>query len=495
MKRRSFRLRLALSSMGLSGLVLLVFGMVASWDLSRSQVRSLDDELSIFGHRFASRSGPGVLVQRQEETLASLVGSEAAPYRFFSLLNRAGKPISASSRWPQNLDPTRFPPGENILDPQPDFVAVSPKEGETRAERSLRPVYEPRFYTTHHQGRRYRIGVFRNADVILVSGADLDRFSQDVIQLRNAFLIALPAALLVIALGAWWLGRKALRPVLALEEDMGSLSAKGLDQRLEAGAADIEFAQIIETYNAMLERLERSFHQATRFSADVSHELKTPLAIMRGTLERGLTQCKNEADARGVFSELLEQTGRQGAILESLLLLSRADAGKLEISAERFNLSKILETWMEDAGMLAEEKGISIHSEIEPGIEMKGDPVFLQRVAHNLFSNAVLYNHHGGTVDSRLRRVDAGIEWTVANTGTPLEGADCERIFERFERAFSTNEGREGGAGLGLSLVREIVTAHGGTVTACLNPAGMNEFRIWFPAGSWFHLSGKARSR
>lgn len=482
MKRRSFRFRLALISMGLSGLVLLVFGLVAWWALTQSRTRSLDRELINFGYRFASRSGPNVNGERQEETLAGMVGSEVAFYRFFAILDRQERPLFHSSRWPESLDPRHYSSGSELLDPQPDLVVPSPKPGEERRERELRPVYEPRFYTAKTEGRRYRLGVFRNADVILISGADLDQFSEDVIGLRNAFLVALPAALAVIALGAWWLGRKALRPIRVLENDMGSLSARELDQRLETGKADVEFARIIETYNAMLERLERSFHQANRFSADASHELKTPLAIMRGTLERGLTQCTSIEGAHGTFSELLEQTGRLGTILESLLLLSRADAGKLEISAEQIELSALVETWLEDAGLLAESRSITICSEIEPGIEMEGDPILLQQVAHNLFSNAVRYNKEdGGIIESRLSRTETGIEWTIANTGYAIAEEDRARIFGRFERTQPSNEGASEGAGLGLSLVKEIVTAHGGAVTVGETPGGMVEFRIWFP--------------
>ena len=481
MKRRSFRFRLALISMGLSGLVLLVFGLVAWGSLSRSQLRSLDQELTTFGYRVASRSGPNVSGERQEETLVGMVGAEVAPHRFFAILNQREKTLFRSSWWPDSLDPVEYPPGDSLLDPQPELVLPTPKQGEADTDRELRPLYEPRFYTIGDEGHRYRIGVFRNANVVLVAGADLDQSSQALLPLRNAFLVALPAALAMIALGAWWLTRKALHPIQVLGEDMANLSVRDLDQRLDAGRADLEFARIIETYNAMLERLERSFHQANRFSADASHELKTPLAIMRGTLEQGLEKCRNAPEAQEAFSKLLEQTDRQGAILESLLLLSRADAGKLEISAERIDLSGLLETWLEDASLLAEARDITIHSEIEPGIEIDGDPVLLQQVAHNLFSNAVRYNEEGGVIDCRLRRTGNGIEWKIANTGDALAEADRERIFDRFERGCRANDASEAGVGLGLSLVKEIVTAHGGSVTAGVTDEGLTTMMVSLP--------------
>ncbi|MEM9284068.1 MAG: ATP-binding protein [Verrucomicrobiota bacterium] len=478
MRRSSFRFRLALISMALSGLVLLVFGLVAWAALLRSQLSALDQELTTFGFRFASRSGPNVSGERQEDLLVTMVGAEVAPHRFFAILNRREDPLFQSSHWPQSLDPSRYPPGTTPLDPQPDAILQAPKPSESGEERGLRDLYKPRFYDTSSQGTRYRLGTFRNEDVILVVGADLDQVTQALSQLRNAFLVALPAALAVIALGAWWQGRKALRPIRVLGEDMANLSASDLDQRLEVGRADIEFATIIETYNEMLERLERSFYQANRFSGDASHELKTPLAIMRATLERGLQRCRDAPEAQEVFSDLLEQTDRQGAILESLLLLSRADAGSLKISTERIDLSALLETWMEDASLLAESRSISIRSDIEASVQINGDPVLLQRVVHNLFSNAVRYNRDGGRIECQLRRVGGGVEWTVANTGDQISERDRERIFGRFERIALKEGAAVEGVGLGLSLAEEIIVAHGGTITVGDGIEGMVEFRV-----------------
>ncbi|MEM9017227.1 MAG: ATP-binding protein, partial [Verrucomicrobiota bacterium] len=386
-----------------------------------------------------------------------------------------------SAHWPQALDPSQYPPGTDLLDPQPESIPQTPKPGISGQERELRPLYEPQFYSTTNERRRYRLGTFRNEDVILVVGADLDQVTETLKQLRNAFLVALPAALAIIALGAWWQGRKALRPIRALGEDMASVSASDLDQRLETGQADIEFATIIETYNEMLERLERSFHQANRFSGDASHELKTPLAIMRATLEQGLQKCRDNPKAQEVFSALLEQTDRQGAILEGLLLLSRADSGSLKISTEKVDLSALLETWLEDASLLAEARDISIRSEIEPGVEIHGDPLLLQRAAHNLFSNAVRYNNDGGRIECGLRRDRSGVEWTVANTGEKIPDTERERIFERFERISSRTDSSEEGVGLGLSLTKEIIAAHGGTISVEENSKGLVQFRILFP--------------
>lgn len=472
---RSFRLRLAFTSALISGLVVLSFGTMAWWSLSRSRIKSLDDDLRNFGYRVALRTGRNAKTENLEASLVDAFGAERVSDRFFALLTSQPTLIYSTSNWPGALSAMDYPPGRKPLDPQPEDQYRRPSERRTEP----RTVLEPRFYTTTFDGTPYRIGVFANPDVILVLGANLDQHVADMHQLRRAFLLALPGALLVVALGAAFVGWRALRPVETLSRDMENLSARDLDRRLDVNGADREFERIIENYNAMLERLERSFHQATRFSADASHELKTPLAIMQGTIEGALAKCEDGSETQATLNELLEQTGHQLSILEGLLLLSRAEGGRLELSWEKINLCELLETWLEDAGFLAEHRNITISSEIEPELRIEGDPVALQQVAHNLFSNAVRYNHDEGEIHCRLSKDGDEIEWSVANTGSPIPPDEADQIFDRFYR--SKSSGTSGGIGLGLSLVKEIVHAHGGSVELDRDTVGMNCFRVRLP--------------
>ncbi|MBL9155531.1 MAG: HAMP domain-containing protein [Verrucomicrobiales bacterium] len=478
----SFRWRIALSSALISGLVVLAFGTVAWWSLNRARIADLEAEMRHFGYRVTLRSGRNIDATRLEGSLTDVFGAEKARQRSLILLDAQDGELVRSAGWPAGLDPSRFVPGTEPLDPQPrDEESRSPSD---RPAPPPREVMEPRFYPTTSGGRAFLVGAFANRETKLLLAADLDQVAGDMRQLRRAFLVALPGALLIVALGAAFVAWRALRPVTALGEDMRKVSARALDQRLEVAGADREFAAIIGNYNAMLERLERSFDQATRFSADASHELKTPLAVMQATLERSLRDHPDDEATQTLVSQLLEQTGRQRSILESLLLLSRADAGRLEISPETIDLSALLETWLEDASLLAEERDIVVKSEIDCGLATKADPVLMQRVAHNLFSNAVKYNHDGGEIVCRLFREGSWIVWTVANTGDPVPEAERERVFERFfrgEKAKATVSG-ETGTGLGLSLAREIVNAHGGEIGFGIDAAGRNEVRVRVPA-------------
>lgn len=462
---RSFRVRLALASALISGLVLLAFGTVAWWSLSRSRLELVDDELQHFGNRVAVRTGRNVDLNRLEGSLIDVYGAEKAADRFFSLLDTSnGEILFQSSGWPKELAPASFPGTKQPLRPQPRLDDVRGSKERDLPLPKPRIVMQPRFYKVTSRGARYRIGTFANPDVTIVLGANLNQVAQDMRELRLAFLAAVPGALGIVALGAAFVVWRALRPIEELGANMERISAQELDQRLQVGVTDQEFARIIDAYNAMLERLERSFHQATRFSADASHELKTPLAIMQGSLERALNQFADDERVQEVLMDLLEQTGRQRAILESLLLLSRADAGKLRLSKQRVNLSELLQTWREDASLLAEARDIQVHSSIEPEVWIEADPILLQRVAHNLFSNAVRYNWDGGSIECCLETGASEAILTVANTGDRLADDDRERIFDRFYR--SPNASLDGGLGLGLSLAREIVQAHGGRIRA-----------------------------
>jgi signal transduction histidine kinase len=404
-------------------------------------------------------------------------GEERAATRFFAFLTNEGEILHRSPGWPASIDPLRFEPSAELLDPQPSVPGPPPRDDRRGAVRQGRLVYTPLFFTIHQDGQHFRLGVFANPEVRLVVGADLRELSGEVDALRRAFLLALPGALLLVGGGAWWIARGALHSVHALGEGMQQVSARSLRTRLEPGRAVREFAAIVAQYNAMLERLERSFHQATRFSADASHELKTPIAVMRGTLERALLEAGDDSTSQAIYSELLEQLDRQKAILESLLLLSRADAGQLPLSSGPVDLSEKLNLWLEDAGYLAEERAISIRSEVEPGLQVRGDAGLLQQVAHNLFSNAVRHNHDGGEIVCRLHEQGDFVNLEISNTGPEISESDREKVFDRFQRG-SSAQGT--GSGLGLSLVREIIGAHGGGI-ALNSQNGLTTFRVTLP--------------
>lgn len=488
---QSFRLRLAIISATVSGMVLLAFGGVSWVMLSRQRLAALDAELQLYGFRVAGRAGSNVDGARTEANMLEIYGVDKAPFRFFSLVRQPdGEILHSTASWPEGLAAVRFAPGADPLDPQPEIPESPrpPRESRQAGGNRNRPprprtILEPRFESVQHGGRRYRIGTFANPELRMVLGADLDQFASDMRGLRNALLMALPGALVLIALGAGFVSRRALGPVRAISERMERLSTRALDQRVDAGTADLEFRRIVDAYNSMSERLERSFHQATRFSADASHELKTPLAVMQGTLEQALASSPEGSDEQRVYSSLLDEVRHQLSIVDGLLLLARADAGQLELSREELDLGDLLGTLVEDAGMLGEAKRVTVDADLAEGVVVEADPVLLQQALHNLISNAVKYNREDGRLVCSLVRSGVTAEIRIANTGDSIPAGQREKVFDRFYRR-SDREPSEEGSGLGLSLAREIVVAHGGVLTLeDDSPEGMTTFRVRLPAG------------
>jgi signal transduction histidine kinase len=244
-----------------------------------------------------------------------------------------------------------------------------------------------------------------------------------------------------------------------------------------------EIGRHIQVLNAMLDRLQASFDQATRFTADASHELRTPLTILRGEIEQALHETRDTPAQERLLS-LLEQTSGLQKITDNLLLLARFDAGKLPLQARRFDFSQLVAEAAEDAGMLATSTRLSIVQRFEPGIEIEGDAVLLRRVLLNLVDNAVRYNRPDGEVEMTLCRSDHSAVFKISNTGDGIPADRAGSLFQRFFRASEDRNSAAGGSGLGLSLCREIVTAHRGHLVLAGSNAVRTEFVMRLPAAS-----------
>jgi heavy metal sensor kinase len=283
-----------------------------------------------------------------------------------------------------------------------------------------------------------------------------------IFDLTSAYAAALSVAVLVAALGVWWITRKALQPLQEVAIAAEQIDAKALSQRLPEPRTQDEVGRLVQVLNHSFDRLERRFEQATRFSSDASHELKTPLTIMRGEIESALKTEVDSPQIQSLLDSLLAETQRLCDIVEKLLLLSRADAGTLTLTQEIFDFSAICHELLEDAEILAKRKRITTEFEISPDVEVLADESYLRRVLLNLLDNAVKYNVEGGSLSISLTKSDALAVFRIANTGPGIPKGHETRVFERFYRADPSRSSDTSGAGLGLSICREIVAAHGG---------------------------------
>jgi len=260
-----------------------------------------------------------------------------------------------------------------------------------------------------------------------------------------------------------------------------SITARDPNQRISEDDAPVEILQLVQVLNGMMDRLERSFTLAGRFSSDASHELRTPLTVMRGVLERAVTNdagCGVQVDDA---ETLLDETQRMIAIVESLLLLSIADAGNLQLRVRPFDMSNMMEELEEDLIALGAEHELTTDGIFPSGVEYCGDEGLLRQAVFNLFSNAVKHNRTHGTVRFRLTHSKNAVHLEVFNTGEPIPAAELERVFDRFFRGDASRNRASGGTGLGLNLAREIVRAHGGELNLVSSTDEGTTFTLYLP--------------
>jgi signal transduction histidine kinase len=320
------------------------------------------------------------------------------------------------------------------------------------------------------------MGTFHENGLTAYIGAaarEVNQIGRDII---FGMLGAIPTVLIVVVLGGRWIARQALAPVDAIRQAAAGISVENLDQRLPVPAASDEIAGLIGVLNSMLDRLQRSFEQSVRFSAEASHQLKTPLSVMRADIEALLTDPNTPHEQQERAEELLHQTHQLTSISEKLLLLARADAGRLELQRKPFNLSDLLDGVCDDARALAEPHRLTVEAKMPPQIEMEGDRRSVALILQNLVENAVKYNRPDGFICIEAEATNGQVRVTVRNTGEPIPPDRVPHIFERFYRA--RVDGRIPGPGLGLSLACELTKAHGGSLELVRSDTEWTEFQL-----------------
>jgi len=338
-----------------------------------------------------------------------------------------------------------------------------------------------RFFFTHLGKQRLRMGTFSRGQWTLLVAADAAPARETVAKLLSAYFLALPVVLVVVGVGSWWMAGRALQPIVEITQAAAAITAERLDARLPLPPTDDEIGRHTRVLNEMFDRLQRSFEQATRFTADASHELRTPLTVLRGEIEEALRASRGNPGQEKVLVSLLEQTSALQKISANLLLLARFDAGKNKLERASVDWSAAVTQSVEDAELLAVPLQVAITADVAPGLKVEGDAVLLRRVLLNLIDNAVRYNHPSGEVRITLRAEADVATVLIANTGRGIPAAKHGELFQRFFRIDSDRNRASGGSGLGLSLCREIVAAHGGTIQLSRSDEKWTEFVVRLP--------------
>ncbi|MBL9160921.1 MAG: HAMP domain-containing protein [Verrucomicrobiales bacterium] len=287
----------------------------------------------------------------------------------------------------------------------------------------------------------------------------------------------LPAILLGIV-GGGLLMRRALRPIEELTEALERTDVSNLSDPVPRSGNGDELDRMTAVFNRMKERLGLSFTQAREFTLNASHELKTPLTIMHGTLEQTILRSETTDSEREGAAALLEEVQRLSAIVGQLSFLARADAGLMPLTRESVALHDLVRDLAEEATILAAGADITVTLTECQHVSVSGDRMRLRQVLLNLADNAVKYNEHGGGIEMALQRQGDEAVFSIRNTGSALAPDLEARVFERFFRGDPAHGGAIEGSGLGLSIAKSIVEAHGGTIAYEVLPDGRTQVTV-----------------
>ncbi|MBF2050218.1 MAG: HAMP domain-containing protein [Elainella sp. C42_A2020_010] len=495
MRLRSFRLRIALLSAILAGTALVSFGLVAWRLIYAAKVNRLDARLE----SQVIRATRPRLQGRWGSFIASLpseLGADTDTPIALLVLDQQGRRLYQSDNWTDDFNinlllPSYSPffsavqfnsPGhlsydsEKVSSPQPNRKLDTSPSADRLPDGTLP---DPQVMTQRTATGSWRVAAVDFPPAQAVLAINLQAIDQEMAAIRNIFVLVISGILLLIAGGAWGLSGNALHPIRKLTSAIQQVTVTGLDQRVPIGTGDLEFVELIQVFNQMLERLSRSFKQASRFSADAAHELKTPLAILQGELEHTLQHTEPGSPMQQSLSTLLDEVSRLNSIVRKLLLLSLADAGQISLHKVEVNLSTLLTVIVEDIELSAPHLEVQTH--LPADLAVWGDLDLLTQLLQNLISNAIKYNLANGWIRIAGHQQGTNVQITITNASKPIPLPDRERIFDRFYRGDPARTRKVEGIGLGLSLSREIARAHSGDLTLDPTPPGQTSFTLVLP--------------
>jgi len=284
-------------------------------------------------------------------------------------------------------------------------------------------------------------------------------------RLRRDFFAGVPLVLLLASLGGYFLARKSLSPIALMDRQTQRITAENLSARLDVMNERDELGGLAVTINELLERLENAFKEQQRFIADASHELRTPLAVLRGETEVSLSQARSTDEYKASLNLIKDEAERLSRIVEDLFVLARQPTDYRIMSRQPVRLDKIVAECGRAAQVLAAQKELKLKIDSGTALALNGDEELLQRMILNLLDNAVKYTPPGGEIAVQLRGRNGDARLTVRDNGIGIPAKDQPHVFDRFYRVDKARSRALGGAGLGLSIARQIAQAHGGTVS------------------------------
>ncbi len=464
---RSLRFKLTLWYVLILGVLLIAFSSFLYFTLSKSLYRDVDNKLRSLAELIATESASPLSkfgFGNIDQTLEASMNLRPIG-KFIQVLDESGR-IGPKS---DNLKNVQLPISLNALKNASTGLITfetSRSVGNTPLRIVTLPVAEK-----DHTMR------------IVQVASSLEDVEDALNTLLLILTITVPSVLIMASVGGQFLAHKALKPVDQITQTARMITSQNLNQRIPPPKVKDEISRLVETFNDMITRLDQSFCQIKQFSSDASHELKTPLTILRGEVEVTLRKERTSPEYQQILRSNLEEIDRMTQIVEDLLLLSRADNGEIQLAPKEINLSEIVREIVPQAHILAESKNLHIHTLLpEDQVYILGDRLRIRELFLNLLENAVKYTEEGGKITIHLAKNHApssgkdngngfepgkmGLaEITVTDTGIGIARQDQERIFDRFFRVDKARSREQGGSGLGLSICKWIVEAHRGKIS------------------------------
>jgi heavy metal sensor kinase len=335
--------------------------------------------------------------------------------------------------------------------------------------------------TQEVSGQMVRIAATADRNFTYIIGYPLSDLRDLLDNLYVIFLILIPIALAVSIVGGLALAKKSLQPVDEITRHARRITAENLDQTISVPNVDDEIGRLGATINEMIRRLHESFARVRQFSADASHELRTPLTVVRGEIELALRTKKSPEEYRRVLESTLEETLRLTSIIDNLLILAKADRGRVESDLSEVDLQHLVDEVFEDCNILAEAKNISLSLRTNMPVTLVGDKGRLHQLLLNLVDNAVKYTPPGGQVTLSLDKRGNLAVFEVADTGIGIPLEEQGKIFDRFYRVDKARSRELGGTGLGLSIAKWIAELHRGSITVTSSPQKGSVFTVELP--------------
>ncbi|MCP4157807.1 MAG: HAMP domain-containing protein [bacterium] len=298
-------------------------------------------------------------------------------------------------------------------------------------------------------------------------------------------LVLVPVLLIIAAVGGYFFVRRAFRPVRRIVKTVNNITSEDLSLRIEEQVLKDEIGELIDTFNNMIGRLQKSFQAIKEFAGNASHELKTPLTVIRGEIEVALRKDRDSAEYKTILASVQGATSDLQLIIDDLLFLARMDSETVSFSFKELDLEELILATHEENYAMAEKKKITVILDRIDSVRIKGNRTLLSRLFSNLMRNAINYSGEDGQIRLTLSETEEGTAFVIADTGIGIPAEALPRIFDSFYRVDESHSPGTGGAGLGLAIVKRIVEFHKGVIEVESELGKGTKFTIRFPsAGS-----------